>query len=522
MDDQKRYKVGTLTESWKGGSAQQITFIVTADCNLRCKYCYITHKSKGHVMDFEVAKKFIDYILDNAPIQMQEAIILEFIGGEPLLEVELIDKICDYFKLKTFELNHIWYWNYRINICTNGVNYSDDKVQKFIEKNKGKVYVSITIDGTKEKHDLQRVFPDGSGSYDIIRKNVDLWLQQFPGNTKVTFASDDLPLLKDSIIQLWNDGIDDVSANVVFENVWKEGDDKIFEEQLKELADYILENDLYDKYRCTLFDEYTGGSYDEASLTNTSCGAGKMLSISPTGDIYPCMRYYDYSLSNKEGVKLGNIETGIDFEKVRAFETVMYKYQSDDECLNCEVATGCSFCQGFNYDEADTHTNFQRAKYICKMHKARVRANNYYFSKLYNLKNIKRQSNIIQKKRMLFVLSDEYTSYCSYHNQYAKGKSMNKELIVEGLKYAADHFMKPVFLHSDDISLINDIPQLVEHEVLHIIPATCKQDISKLKNTLLVVDGNNLDADFRNQRNIILNIYPDEVVNLPTYYRNFI
>ena len=71
------------------------------------------------------------------------------------------------------------------------------------------------------------------------QKNIDLWKSQFKGTTKVTFASDDLPLLKDSILDLWNRGIEDVAANVVFEDVWKENDDKVFESQLKSLADYI-------------------------------------------------------------------------------------------------------------------------------------------------------------------------------------------------------------------------------------------------------------------------------------------
>lgn len=234
--EKQNYMVGTQPDVWKADSSQQITFIVTADCNLRCKYCYITHKSDSKVMDFEVAKKFIDYILDTSLIRKQEAVVLDFIGGEPLIEVELIDQICDYFKKEAFKRNDPWYWNYKINICTNGVNYSSEAVQKFIRKNIGKVYISITIDGTKEKHDMQRVFPDGSGSYDIIRKNVDLWLTQFDGSTKVTFASDDLPLLKESIIQLLNDGIKDISANVVFEDVWKEGDDQVFEEQLKQIS----------------------------------------------------------------------------------------------------------------------------------------------------------------------------------------------------------------------------------------------------------------------------------------------
>ena len=45
---------------------------------------------------------------------------------------------------------------------------------------------------------------------------------------------------------------------------------------------------------------------------------------------------------------------------------------------------------GFSYDEAESSTNFQRAKYNCKMQKARVRANEYFFSKLLNHKGIKR------------------------------------------------------------------------------------------------------------------------------------
>lgn len=67
--------------------------------------------------------------------------------------------------------------------------------------------------------------------------------------------------------------------------------------ELKKLADYILDNNLYNKYQCTLFADYIGQPYDEEMLTQTSCGAGKMLALSPGGKIYPCMRYYDYSLT---------------------------------------------------------------------------------------------------------------------------------------------------------------------------------------------------------------------------------
>lgn len=511
-----KYTVGTPGKSWREGEALQVTFIVTADCNLRCKYCYITHKKSGKVMDLEVAKKFIDYLLSNQELKKQNAIVLDFIGGEPLLEVELIDRICDYFKVKAYSLNDKWYWNYRINICTNGVNYSDKRVQEFIKKNEGKINISITLDGTKEKHDMQRVFPNGKGSYDVIKSNIGLWLQQFPGNTKVTFASDDLKYLKESIIQLWNDGIHDVSANVVFEDVWKEGDDDIFESQLKELADYIIDNELYDKYRCTLFNDFIGGSYNKDDLLKTSCGAGKMLALGPTGDIYPCMRYYGYSLNNKEEWTIGNVDTGIDLEKVRPFETAMYKYQSDQECLSCEVATGCSFCQGFNYDEADTATIFQRAKYICKMHKARVRANNYYFAKLYNLKGIRRQVDVNQRKKLIFLLDDNYSSFCSYDNKKT-GNKMSKEMISLGLRFAQKNFMRPIFLHSDTFRDMGDIKELCEHEALHVIPVSDNLKEDMVKDCLLVFNKDTLQCSAFGQKNIIFNLQKEDVENLPYY-----
>ncbi|MTV47145.1 radical SAM protein, partial [Streptococcus pneumoniae] len=87
-----------------------------------------------------------------------------------------------------------------------------------------------------------RIFPNGKGSYDEIIKNIELYKNQFQASTKVTFASKDLKYLKDSIIHLWELGISDVAANVVFEDVWQDGDEKIFEDQLIGLADHILEN----------------------------------------------------------------------------------------------------------------------------------------------------------------------------------------------------------------------------------------------------------------------------------------
>ena len=47
----KKYLMGTWVEGWREAKAQNLTFIVTEDCNLRCKYCYVTHKSSNARME---------------------------------------------------------------------------------------------------------------------------------------------------------------------------------------------------------------------------------------------------------------------------------------------------------------------------------------------------------------------------------------------------------------------------------------------------------------------------------------
>lgn len=293
----KPYKLGAGFPQWIDGGTHEITFIVTEDCNLRCKYCYQVNKNNDNRMNFEVAKKAIDYILNNRERFSAKAVTWDFIGGEPLLEIDLIDKIMDYIKIQTFKMDHPWFSMNRISFSTNGILYDNPKVQKFIAKNKMKCSFGLTIDGTKTKHDLQRVYPDGRGSYDDVVKNIPLWLKQFPfASTKVTFGSDDLKYLKESIIHLWELGIRIVPANVVFENAWKEGDDKIFEERLKELADYIIDNKLWDKYETTLFEDRIGTPLKDETKEKNRCGAGTMLAMDAKGNFYPCLRYADYCL----------------------------------------------------------------------------------------------------------------------------------------------------------------------------------------------------------------------------------
>lgn len=367
-----------------GGSdanTKNITFIVTQNCQLRCKYCYLIGKNNDGKMDFSVAQKTIDYLLSSRDVINNSSVIIEFMGGEPFLEIDLIDRICEYFKRNAYELNHPWFEGYRFLFSTNGLMYSDTRVQRFIQNNINHVSIGITIDGTKTKHDLHRVYPNGMGSYDNVVKNIPLWLEQFHKvHSKVTISHDDLPYIKESVLHLWELGIDGININVVFEDVWQKGDDELFERQLIELADEIIDKGFYNSGRyCSFFSRAIGKPLKD---NQNWCGAGKMLAVDSEGNFYPCIRFVKFSLKNKNPRSIGNCYDGIDSNKLRPFLTLTATSQSNLECINCEVATGCAWCQGANYDCADTNTIYQRATFICAMHKARVRANNYFWKKL--------------------------------------------------------------------------------------------------------------------------------------------
>lgn len=454
--------MGNVGEQFEGGQYQTITFCVTEECNLRCKYCYMYHKNNFRRMSFEIAKKSVDYILSTPP--RYPSVVWEFIGGEPTLEVELIDKICDYIKMKTYELKHPWFDSYMFQIGTNGVLYDNESFQKFIQKNYTHLSMGITIDGTKEKHDLNRVKIDGSGSYDDVIKNVPLWLSQFPNaTTKVTFASADLKYLKDSIVHLWDNGLRLVPANVVFEDVWSDGDDLEYERQLKMLADYVIENELWNEYSVRFFDPAIGHPMGRKEKQSNFCGTGKMLAIDCDGVFYPCIRFLDFCIpdSTTSGMTIGNVDDGIDKNKLAIFENLSMDILNDNECASCPIASGCFTCAGNNYATSETHTVYKRTKFHCEMHKAQVRASEYFWDRYIEKTNCPSQFekyrmhtfsasswDLDGAKFLYFILNDHVPPYCMYSSQNISEQPniMPQDVFDKGIDYAYSNHMVPVFV----------------------------------------------------------------------------
>lgn len=387
---------------------KSITMQITEDCNLRCSYRYQINKTKNR-MSLDTAKKFIDLLLEdkNEYINTKntEGIILEFIGGEPLLESELITQITDYIIQQMIIKNHPWLLKFKISICSNGTLYFLSEIQKYLKKYKHWISLSISIDGNKELHDSCRVFPDGSGSYDKALQAIKAYSNDFSTllSTKLTISPQNIQYLNMALQNLINIGFLDIYANCVYENVWSIKDAKIFYKQLKDISDFILNNNLEDTVFCSLFDENFFTPMKDEENENWCGGTGKMLAVNHKGDLYPCLRYMESSLGDDaEPIIIGNINHSIgytDKEKkwINDLEKITRTSQSSKKCNRCKIVRGCAWCSAYNYQYYKKLN--QRTTFICDMHKARALANYYFWNKYYKKHNLTDRKKVYIPKR---------------------------------------------------------------------------------------------------------------------------
>lgn len=145
---------------------QHLMLQVTQQCNLRCEYCaysgmYDNRVHSNKRMDFKLAKKAIDFFINHS--RESKSITLGFYGGEPLLEYSLIKQCIEYIENQV-EGKEIHY-----AITTNGTLLNDEIGDYFVKHN---VSLAISLDGSKKEHDLHRRFRNGTGSFDVIMRNI--------------------------------------------------------------------------------------------------------------------------------------------------------------------------------------------------------------------------------------------------------------------------------------------------------------------------------------------------------------
>ena len=438
---------------FKNPQARTITFQVTEACNLCCTYCYQINKSSEE-LDFETAKKFIELILaedseknhylnrDNT-----DFVIIDFIGGEPLLKIDLIDQIVNYFIKRCIELDHPWMYGYMLSIGTNGTLYFDPKVQEFLNKHKNHMSLNITVDGDKKLHDSCRVFKDGKGSYDLASSAAKDWMNKTKGlgkSTKLTIAPENVMYLKDAIVNMIDLGFESINENCVYEDVWNKDLAKILFDQLISIGDYLLDNDLEDKIYLRILNPDSFRPMDPEDNKNWCGGDGSMIALDVRGDIFNCVRYMKSSLGDdQEPLVIGNVDIGIgNTEKFKnnidMMKNINRRSQSSDKCFWCPIARGCGWCSALNYQMYGTPN--KRGDTICVMHTASALASNYYWNKVLEKSN--------SSERLPLYVPKEWAINIIGEDKYNEILSLSNSSIIEEEKWYRDN-IRPIKLNQD-------------------------------------------------------------------------
>lgn len=372
------------------GACREVTFQITNACNLRCDYCYECNKA-AETMSFKTSKKICDYLLKEIDKpkgflgrDTLKGLILEFIGGEPLLFPELIDNTMSYFLSGLYKVRPELIPFVRISLTTNGYNYFEPKVQALLKKYQSIISLTVSIDGIKDLHDAHRITIDGKGSFDKAIMAFDDAKTRGWNYSKMTFVPNSLPYVADSIKFLINKGIQDIFCNCAYEPIYMPKDGAEFYHQMKDVCDYLFDNDLKEIY-ISVLDMLNDGK--NISDNNYCGGTGSMLSFDMKGRAYPCLRYHPTCLGEKlsSTVQLGDYnglyQTPQQCETKSCLDCITYTSQSSQKCLDCPVSANCGWCSANNL--AMTGSINHRVTNICWAHKGRVLAGYYYSAKRY-------------------------------------------------------------------------------------------------------------------------------------------
>lgn len=339
---------------------------IAHDCNLRCKYCFASTGDFGKgrkLMSFETGKHAIDFLLEKSGDRQN--LELDFFGGEPLMNFDVVKQIVTYARSREKEFNK----KFRFTITTNGLLLDDDKID-FINREMSNVVLSI--DGRKEVNDFMRVRVDGTGCYDKIlpafrklvagRGDKEYYVRGTFTNHNLDFADD--------VFALYDAGFDQISIEPVVgdsdEYALTEKDLPDVFNEYERLAKRIIDNEKNGK-KFNFFHFMIDLDQGPCAIKRLrGCGCGNdYVAITPDGDIFPCHQFV-----GMDEYKMGNIDEGTfnmemkqDFAKAHVY--------TKPECKKCWAKFYCSGgCNANNYQYmGDIRTAH---KLSCQLEKKRL------------------------------------------------------------------------------------------------------------------------------------------------------
>ena len=303
------------------------TLYMTTKCNFKCQYCYEDY-CKQYQLDRESLIDTLEFVMNYGD---KGKLLIEFLGGEPLLKKDLIYQAIHYIQ-NNYPRRDVKYY------ITTNCSLIDDEFIDFMNKNN--FTVRLSFDGNKETHDLNRVAKNKVSYYEKIFENI-LRVKSSGVNfsVRMTVTENTISHMFDNIFFLHRNGLDNIC--MIMDVYLKLTPELIvtFIQQVEQITDlYISE---FDAGRGFMIDQFDG------KMLNMLCDMGNCFSmcdagignfkVFPNGQIYPCS-----FLTNDDRFVIGNIHGGIDVRKAKIIALSSYDKDAK-KCNECKIR---DFCHG--------------------------------------------------------------------------------------------------------------------------------------------------------------------------------
>ncbi|MBF7095656.1 radical SAM/SPASM domain-containing protein [Alkalibacter mobilis] len=310
-----------------------IVLWTTSECNLSCKYCYATQVQEKTHMDFETAKKIIDYF-KNSNMKIQ------FTGGEPLLNFDLIKQVYSYIQEKKYKAS--------FQMQTNATLIDNLMARELKQMN---ISIGVSMDGPPEINEVLRGKTNHliKGMHHLAQAGITVNLNSVVTSINVSRLSE----LADVALYFGN------VAGVGLDLLRHTGRAKDSDSTVKDVTERQLTEGLVALHeRCEILYKYSGKklyirSIQEAKkrLTSNACvykkaycyaSTGQSYVVLPNGKIYPCgsltdhPEYYIGNLNIDENIK----QISLPSPTANECEKCKYNYFCTGTCPSRSIING--------------------------------------------------------------------------------------------------------------------------------------------------------------------------------------
>lgn len=316
---------------------QMISILMTNQCNMNCKYCYLGSQEKKQektrqVVNMKFAKRAIkDYFSEQA-----RPAVRFFADGEPTLEFEKMKELYEYSESLT---NNISYFE----LQTNG--YFSKEIAEWVRDHMDIVFISC--DGTPDVHNMQRPIGVCTKTADVIERNMKIIAanEKCQLGVRATITINNVYKQKEMIDYFYSLGVKILFSDKVFAPLG--GDASEFNVDYKTFVDTFIEAKEYaqEKYGDDFFygSMYSANFDEEVVYACRSCLPTPH--VTPDGYITCCDMCVTGSDEAMRALIYGVYDENLDliFYNQEAIKKIRSrKAENIEECRKCEVRNYCA------------------------------------------------------------------------------------------------------------------------------------------------------------------------------------